>query len=44
MIKSQTYISLGTRPNQGGDHFQYPSPKNGLGYSLSAQECVGTGN
>ena len=27
--------SLGIRPNQGGDRFQYPAPKNRLGYSLS---------
>ena len=27
--------SLGTSPNQGGDCFQHPTLKNGLGYSLS---------
>jgi len=28
-------FSLGTSANQGGDRFQYPATKNGLGYSLS---------
>ena len=32
--------SLGTSPNQGGDRFQYPAPKNGLGYSLSPIRSV----
>jgi len=32
--------SLGTRPNQGGDRFQYPAPTNGLGYSLSPIRSV----
>ena len=32
--------SLGTSPNQSGDRFQYPAPKNGLGYSLSPIRSV----
>jgi len=32
--------SLGTRPNQGGDRFQYPAPTHCLGYSLSPIRSV----
>ena len=35
--------SLGTRPNQGGDHFQYPATRNCLGVQpLEFVLCPGT--
>jgi len=42
----RTYCSLSTSPNQGGNLFQYPAPKNGVGTAIlfHAQECMGTGN